>query len=205
MANFLLSDEHLVAVSERISTLGEGNRFPMQIEGDRITMKTFYDCLFTNDGHGDGRFTGSRLNDMAASTPIGDYLGVDPSRLSKIQVDALRLAKRYCGWYPGVPLQENSRELLRQVTFERLEILDKPSPSWETTDFDGKKHAIRDYRGKVVVLDFWNTACASCLRAMPQVKQVVEDFKDKPVTVLGMNDDDNEDDARSVIEKMDLF
>ena len=57
----VLSDEHLVTASERISMLGEGDRFPMQIQGDRITMKTFYDCLFTNDGHGDGRFTGNRL------------------------------------------------------------------------------------------------------------------------------------------------
>ncbi len=141
---------------------------------------------------------------MAACTPSGNYVGVDPSRLSKAQVDALRLAKRYCGWYPDVPLQEDSRELLRQVTFERLEILDNLSPEWETTDFDGKRHAIRDYRGNVVVLDFWNTGCAPCLRAMPQVKQLVEDFKGKPVIVLGMNDDDNEDDARSVIEKLDL-
>ena len=141
---------------------------------------------------------------MAACTPSGDYSGVDPSRLSKAQVNALRVAKRYCTWYPDVPLRDESRELLRQVSLERLEILDKASPEWETTDFDGKEHAIRDYRGKVVVLDFWNTDCAPCLRAMPQVKQLVQDFKDKPVIVLGMNDDGNEDDARSVIEKLDL-
>lgn len=143
---------------------------------------------------------------MAASTPSGNYLGVDPSRLSKIQVDALRLAKRYCDWYPEVPLQSQSRDLLRQVTFERLEILDKPSPEWETTDFDGKKHALRDYRGKVVVLDFWNTGCAPCLRAMPQVKQLVEDFKDQAVAVLGMYTDgeEEEEDGRSIVKKMEL-
>jgi hypothetical protein len=35
------------------------------------------------------------------------------------------------------------------------EVLNKPAAEWSTTDFGGKAHALQDYRGKVVLLDFW--------------------------------------------------
>jgi thiol-disulfide isomerase/thioredoxin len=53
-------------------------------------------------------------------------------------------------------------------------------------------------------MDFWYRGCGWCVRAMPQMKQIAEHFKDQPVVVLGMNTDQNEADARFVIDKMGL-
>jgi thioredoxin-related protein len=39
---------------------------------------------------------------------------------------------------------------------------------------------------------------------MPQIKEVAAHFQDRPVAILGMNTDENEDDARFVVEKMEL-
>jgi peroxiredoxin len=39
---------------------------------------------------------------------------------------------------------------------------------------------------------------------MPQLRQITEHFKDKPVVVFGMNTDDKEEDAKFVIDKMGL-
>jgi thiol-disulfide isomerase/thioredoxin len=63
---------------------------------------------------------------------------------------------------------------------------------------------LADYRGKVVVMDFWYRGCGWCMYAMPQVKQLAEDFSGKPVVVLGMNTDREEKDARLVIDTMGL-
>ncbi len=82
--------------------------------------------------------------------------------------------------------------------------LDKPAPEWRTTDLDGNPHALADYRGKVVVLDFWHRGCNWCIHGMPQVKQLVEDFKGRNVTILGINSDEDASDARFVIEKAQL-
>src|SRR5262249_25029221 len=71
-------------------------------------------------------------------------------------------------------------------------------------DLDGKHHSLDTYRGKVVVLDFWYRGCGWCIRAMPQVQQLSEDFKKEPVVVLGMNTDAEEKDARFVAEKMNI-
>ncbi len=83
-------------------------------------------------------------------------------------------------------------------------LVDKPSPDWQTTDLGGKPHGLTDYRGKVVVLDFWYRGCGWCIRAMPQMKQLADDFSGQDVAILGMNSDRDEDDARFVIDHLKL-
>jgi peroxiredoxin len=85
-----------------------------------------------------------------------------------------------------------------------LKVLGKPAADWDTKDLDGKPHALKDYRGKVVILDFWYRGCGWCIRAMPQVNQLANDFKNEPVAILGMNTDQDEKDAQFVVEKMKL-
>jgi peroxiredoxin len=86
----------------------------------------------------------------------------------------------------------------------RAKALGKPAPDFETTDIDGKKVKLSDLRGQVVVLDFWYRGCGWCVKAMPQMNQLAEDFAGKPVAIFGMNTDRNEADAKFVIEKMAL-
>ncbi|HEY1602489.1 MAG TPA: TlpA disulfide reductase family protein [Pirellulales bacterium] len=89
----------------------------------------------------------------------------------------------------------------RQVQ-RTAEVLDKPSPSWETMDLTGTTRSIEACRGKVVILDFWYRGCGWCIRAMPQVQQVAAHFQGRPVEVFGMNTDKDAEDARFVTEKM---
>jgi thiol-disulfide isomerase/thioredoxin len=93
---------------------------------------------------------------------------------------------------------------LRDGAIRRAEVVGQPAAEWETKDLDGKPHALKDYRGKVVVLDFWYRGCGWCIRAMPQINQLADDFKDQPVAILGMNTDREEKDAKFVVEAMAL-
>jgi thiol-disulfide isomerase/thioredoxin len=86
----------------------------------------------------------------------------------------------------------------------REKLVGKPSVDWSTTDLEGNPHALKDYRGKVVVLDFWYRGCGWCILGMPQIKDVAAQFQGKPVAVLGMNDDEKEDDATLVVQKLGL-
>lgn len=87
---------------------------------------------------------------------------------------------------------------------ERAAVIGTPAVEWSTTDTTGKNHALADYRGKVIVLDFWYRGCGWCIRAMPQMKQIAAHFESKPVVVFGMNTDRKDEDAQFVIDKMGL-
>ena len=84
------------------------------------------------------------------------------------------------------------------------EIIGHPAPTWEVKDLEGKTHTLEQYRGKVLVLDFWYRGCGWCMRAMPQVKKVAKHYQGRPVAVFGMNNDRKEEDAKFVVEKMAL-
>ncbi|HTV62606.1 MAG TPA: TlpA disulfide reductase family protein [Verrucomicrobiae bacterium] len=83
-------------------------------------------------------------------------------------------------------------------------IVNKPAATWTATDLDGQKHSLEDYRGKVVALDFWYRGCGWCMVAMPQIKALADQFHDQPVVILGMNVDQNDQDAKFVVNKMQL-
>ncbi|MCC6361414.1 MAG: TlpA family protein disulfide reductase [Phycisphaerales bacterium] len=61
------------------------------------------------------------------------------------------------------------------------------APDFALKDADGKEYKLADFKGKVVLLDFWATWCGPCVRAMPTIQKLHEAYKDKPVAIIGMN------------------
>jgi peroxiredoxin len=59
------------------------------------------------------------------------------------------------------------------------------APDFTTQDLDGKPVKLSDYRGKVVVLDFWAPWCGPCIAAMPHTQEVAARYKEHGVVVLG--------------------
>jgi thiol-disulfide isomerase/thioredoxin len=84
------------------------------------------------------------------------------------------------------------------------EIVGHPAPTWELKDLEGQTHTLEQYRGKVVVLDFWYRYCGWCIRAMPQVKEIARHYRDRPVAVFGLNIDRDLEFARFVAREMEL-
>ncbi len=57
------------------------------------------------------------------------------------------------------------------------------------TAFDGSEVDLRDYRGKVVLLDFWATWCAPCLVDAPVIRSVWDSLHDRGFEVIGISYD----------------
>ncbi len=58
------------------------------------------------------------------------------------------------------------------------------------TDMKGNKVKISDFKGKVVVINFWFIACKPCTMEMPELNHVVTEFNGKDVVFLGVALDD---------------
>lgn len=58
--------------------------------------------------------------------------------------------------------------------------INKPAPSFELKDVDGKLVKLSDLKGKVVVLDFWATWCGPCKASFPAMQKAVNKYKDDP-------------------------
>jgi thiol-disulfide isomerase/thioredoxin len=80
-----------------------------------------------------------------------------------------------------------------------------PAPSWGADDLEGRRHTLQQYRGQVVVLDFWFRGCLWCYKQAPQINAVAAHFEKvrAPVTFLNVTTDDA-DDARAVRDKLQL-
>jgi thiol-disulfide isomerase/thioredoxin len=98
---------------------------------------------------------------------------------------------------------DEATSLLKHAS-KREEIYGKPALEWETTDLDGKPQRLADYRGKIVLLDFWYRGCGHCIDALPKVKKLYETYDGKGAVVLGVNNDDDPANARYVIDKFAL-
>jgi thiol-disulfide isomerase/thioredoxin len=83
-------------------------------------------------------------------------------------------------------------------------VLGSSPGDWEAVDTEGKRHTANDYRGRVVVADFWYRNCPACILAMPQIKAIAKHFTGRPVALLGMNVDDNEADAIFMAKTLEL-
>jgi len=62
-----------------------------------------------------------------------------------------------------------------------------PAPDFTLEDIDAKKFSLKDYRGKVVLLNFWATWCPPCRREMPSLERLNQKFKGKKFVVLALN------------------
>ena len=61
------------------------------------------------------------------------------------------------------------------------------APALELLDLKGRKVSLTEFKGKVVLLDFWATWCDPCLEELPDIKALHEKYKDRGFTVLGVS------------------
>ena len=64
------------------------------------------------------------------------------------------------------------------------------APDFSVTDLQGKKLALSDYRGKVVLLDFWATWCAPCLDEIPHFVEMQQKYAPQGFQAIGISMDD---------------
>jgi thiol-disulfide isomerase/thioredoxin len=70
-----------------------------------------------------------------------------------------------------------------------------PAPAFILQDGDGKPVSLADYKGKVILLNFWGTWCPPCRHEMPSMERLYERQKSKGFVVLAVNQTESSEDV----------
>ena len=82
-------------------------------------------------------------------------------------------------------------ELLKTGAVRRARLLSGDPVKVSGKTVDGKPFDISQFKGKVVIVDFWATWCGPCLAEVPNLKKIYEKYHDRGLEIIGVNLDDN--------------
>jgi thiol-disulfide isomerase/thioredoxin len=116
---------------------------------------------------------------------VAEFADVDPDR-----------DRRYAtGWGgSGWTLGERAKAELKLF-------IGMMAPEITSENLEGDKVHLKDYRGKVVVLDMWTTWCGPCRKMIPHEREIVEKLKDKPFALISISFDEKKDDLKKLLAK----
>lgn len=142
---------------------------------------------------------------VAASFALASVIqGADESR----QTEAEKLYEAFLNEFDGskeysyVEIEKMFIGYAKTALVElRLRGLGKPVPEIIGADLDGHDMKISEFRGRVVLLNFWATWCSPCMRMVPHERELAKRFEGKSVVLLGVNGDDNPEAAKRAAVK----
>jgi len=103
--------------------------------------------------------------------------------------------------HPQTEQAQSAREALHVLRFLSIGAVVQ---DFEATTFDGQTFKLSDYRGRVVLLDFWGFWCPPCRKDLPKLVKLLERYGDRGLSIVGVNSDSDRDDYRDQRAKAGL-
>jgi peroxiredoxin len=85
-----------------------------------------------------------------------------------------------------------------------LRAISKKAPDFTLMDLEGKAHSLSEYRGKVILVNFWATWCPPCRDEMPSMQRLWTQLKDDGFTILAIDIGETADDITPFTMEYDL-
>lgn len=81
-----------------------------------------------------------------------------------------------------------AQSVLPDLTHKLTALTPRPAaPDFQLKDLDDKPRRLSDYKGKVILVNFWATWCPPCRREMPSMERLYTKLKNAPFTVLALD------------------
>jgi len=78
------------------------------------------------------------------------------------------------------------------------------APAFSLPSLSGKKRDLQDFRGKVILLNFWATWCVPCREELPELEKMQQQFRTKGFEVIGINLDKKPKSAEKYVQDFAL-
>ena len=79
-----------------------------------------------------------------------------------------------------------------------------PTPEFNLATPDGKKISLKDFRGKIVMLNFWASWCVPCREEMPAMERLYQEYKDKSFVILAVAVKDRRQDTIDFVKELKI-
>ena len=79
-----------------------------------------------------------------------------------------------------------------------------PAPELKAQDLGGAPRSLANYRGKVVLLNFWATWCPPCQREMPSLERLRVKMAGRPLEIVAISSAETPGDVNAYLSKMKL-
>jgi len=79
-----------------------------------------------------------------------------------------------------------------------------PTPEFSLSTPDGKKISLKDFRGKIVLLNFWASWCVPCREEMPAMEKLYQEYKQKNFAILAIAVKDRKQDAIDFVKELKI-
>lgn len=79
--------------------------------------------------------------------------------------------------------------------------LGQPAKTFSAQTMDGKTVSLEKLKGKVVLIDFWATWCAPCVREIPHLKKLYDRYREKGFEIIGISMDYRSEKLHALIKK----
>jgi len=83
-----------------------------------------------------------------------------------------------------------------------LKPFDGPTPPLALTGLDGKPYNLNDYKGKVVLVQFWATYCGPCRKEMPSMNKLLKSFEGKPFAILAVDMGETREEVQAFVDEV---
>ena len=129
---------------------------------------------------------------LPTSGLIGLKRAIPPQKVSdSSQGDLRKSLKRVWALFVAAAVLLGAAAVYRHGHHAELASAVNPiAPEFDVSTIDGKKVALADYRGKVVLLDFWATWCTPCREEIPRFVQLQEKYGQEGFQIIGISMDD---------------
>jgi len=101
--------------------------------------------------------------------------------------------------------QLSSKRVNYKLVSNLQEMKDKsPAPDFTLPDLERGKVSLKDFRGKLLMLNFWASWCVPCREEMPAMERLYQRYRDRGFVILGVNIKDDKKSAISFVRELKI-
>ena len=133
------------------------------------------------------------------------FLAGEVIRGFKRDSDAFALAHRMWEEFQEINPHPEYTEAVQAALYKALKLQPgQPAPEFTLHDLDGQPVSLNQFKGQVVLLDFWASWCGPCIGDLPALRAIKEKAADQPLVFLNLSLDTDEAAWREAVDKHEI-